>query len=370
MRKFGLLLVLAEIALPAFTAKRVMVVQLEQLLAVDHGKPDGKIAQQLSELELTERLSAAKLSRWEADLPGPESRQSLVVLADVSAFLDPPAEEIPATATPDLATQRQLMALTIDYANKTVHQLPNFFATRDTIRFEDTPQGYRADSSAIPYQPLHPVGKSADAVFYRDGQELVDSRAAKGKRSEPVAQGLITSGVFGPILGTVLVDAAHGKLAWSRWEQSAAGPLAVFGYSVPKEQSHYEVEFCCVLGENGNYHVFQQFSGYHGSMAVDPVNGAILRLTLEADLRPADKVVKSNILVEYGPVEIGGKIYICPVRSVSLLLAPALPSNAFEMQRYRGALLEHNDQTSLQTRLNDVAFEQYHLFRADARVIP
>ena len=249
MRKFGLLLLLAEIALPALAAKRVTVAQLEQLLAADQGKLDGKIAQQLSDLELTERLSTARLSRWEADLPGPESRQSLVVLADVSAFLDPPAEEISATAAPDLAAQRQLMALTVDYASKTVHQLPNFFATRDTIRFEDTPQGYRADSSVIPYQSLHPVGRSTDAVFYRDGQELVDSGTAKGKRSEPAAQGLITSGVFGPILGTVLVDAAHGKLTWSRWEQGAAGPLAVFGYSVPREQSHYEVEFCCVLGE-------------------------------------------------------------------------------------------------------------------------
>jgi VWFA-related protein len=373
MRKLALLLLLAGIALPAVAARNITVQQLQQVLAAAHGKADAKVAQQLSDLQLTERLSAARLSLWEADLPGPESRRSLVLLADVSAFLDPPAAEIPATPAPDFAAQRRMIALTVDYASKTLHQLPNFFATRDTVRFEDTPQGFRADTSEIPSQPLHPVGRSTDTVLYRDGNEVVDSRAAKGNKSQPATQGLITTGVFGPVLATVLVDAAQGKLAWSHWEQGAAGPLAVFRFAVPREKSHYQVEFCCVTADNGSYRVFQQFSGYHGEMAVDPANGAILRLTLEADLKPADKIVRSEILVEYGPVEIGGKTYICPLKSVSISDAPALGSNAFEFQRYRGgALLEHDSHTApmhLRAMLNDVVFEQYHLFRANARMI-
>jgi VWFA-related protein len=373
MRKLALLWLLAGVALPAVAARNITVEQLEQVLAAVHGKADAKVAQQLSGLELTERLSAARLSRWEADLPGPESRQSLVLLADVAAFLDPPAAEIPATPAPDFAAQRRMIALTVDYASKTLHQLPNFFATRDTVRFEDTPQGFRPDTSEIPYQPLHPVGRATDTVLYRDGNEVVDSRAAKGNKNQPATQGLITTGVFGPVLATVLVDAAQGKLAWSHWEQGAAGPLAVFRFAVPREKSHYEVEFCCVTADNGSYRVFQQFSGYHGEMAVDPANGAILRLTLEADLKPADKIVRSEILVEYGPVEIGGKTYICPVKSVSISDAPALGSNAFELQRYRGgALLEHDSRTApthLRAMLNDVVFEQYHLFHANARLL-
>jgi VWFA-related protein len=372
MRKLPLLLLLAGISLPAVAARNITVEQLQQVLSATHGKADAKVAKQLSDLQLTERISAARLSRWEADLPGPESRRSLVLLADVAAFLEPPAAEIPATPAPDFAAQRRMIALTVDYATKTLHQLPNFFATRDTVRFEDTPQRFRADTSEIPYQPLHPVGRSTDTILYRDGNEVVDARGAKGK-NQPATQGLITTGVFGPVLGTVLVDAAQGKLAWSHWEQDAAGPLAVFRFAVPREKSHYEVEFCCVTSDNGSYRVFQQFSGYHGEMAVDPSNGAILRLTLEADLKPADKIVRSGILVEYGPVEIGGKTYICPLKSVSISDAPALDPNAFELQRYRGgALLEHDRQTApthLRTMLNDVVFEQYHLFHANARML-
>ena len=42
--------------------------------------PDADVAQQLSALELTERLSEATLSRLRADLPGENSQQQLTIL--------------------------------------------------------------------------------------------------------------------------------------------------------------------------------------------------------------------------------------------------------------------------------------------------
>ena len=164
---------------------------------------------------------------------------------------------------------------------------------------------------------------------------------------------------------------AQGNLAWSHWEQGEAGPIAVFQFAVTREKSHYEVSFCCVVGESGE-EVFRRFAGYHGEIAVDPENGAVLRLTLKADMTAADPLVRSDIMVEYGPVAIGGKTYICPLKSVSISLAPTLPANAFEMQRYRGELLDKDrnlDREHLQTLLNDVAFEQYHVFRVEARIL-
>lgn len=368
MRKLALLLLFAECALPALAARRVTVEQLEQVLAAAHSRQDAKVAQQLSNLELTERLSAPRLLRWEAALPGPESRRALVVLADVSAFLEPPASEIPAAATPDLATQRQIMAMAVDYATKTLRNLPNFIATRDTIHFEDTPAAQRADASAIPYVPLHAVNRFSDTVLYRDGNEVVNAEAAKHRKQGSAAPSLATSGVFGPILGTVLVDAGQGKIAWSHWEQGAEGPVAVFSFAVPRKESHYQVQFCCVPG-NFSDGVFKEFSGYHGEIAVDPVHGAILRLTLKADLKPSDPIDRSDILVEYGPVEIGGKTYICPVKSISITRAPP-PST--QMRIYRGAFLDNDGWTArehLQTLLNDVVFTQYHVFRSDVRIL-
>lgn len=369
MRKLVSLLLLAGMALPAFGAKRITVEQLEQIVAATSSKSDGKIAQQLSYLELTERLNATRFSRMEAALPGVNSRRALVVLSDLSAFLAPPAAEIPATATPDLAMQRQIMDLTIDYASKVIAKLPNFYASRDTIHFEDTPSGQRPDASVIPYVPMHAVDRITDTVLYRHGEEVVDSGAGKQKQGSEY-QGLTTKGVFGPILGTVLIDSAHGKLVWSYWEQGANGPQAVFRFEIPKEESHYEVQFCCISGSQRN-DVFKQFSGYHGEIAVDPMNGTILRLTLQADLKRSDPLSRSDIMVEYGPVEIGGKTYICPTKSVSVTVAPL---QAEEQLAYyiNGSRVDKNiwaARDTRQTRLNDMVFQQYHMFRSNARIL-
>ena len=81
--------------------ERVVVQELQQILAAAQGKPDEKFAEQLAWLQLSERVSATRLSRWKAQLPGPESRQALTALADVAKFLDLPASELPDKAAPN-----------------------------------------------------------------------------------------------------------------------------------------------------------------------------------------------------------------------------------------------------------------------------
>ena len=366
MRRCVLLACLAAIASPAFAAKPVTVEQLQQALSAIHGKPDAEIARQLSDLQLTERLSTARLLQLDHDFPGPEAQQALTALADLSAFLNLPPAEIPATAAPDFAEQRRMMALTITYVSKTLHQLPNFSATRITTRFQDQPQGYEKGGSCfVPAQPLAKAGSASATVFYRDGGEVVNAALEKGKKGEPF-QGLSTSGEFGPILATTLLDAAHSKLAWGHWEHNEAGPVAVFDYTVPSEKSHYEVSYCCFVAGNGgdasDFRPFHQIAGYHGEIAVDPANGTVLRVTAQADLKPTDPLVMADIMVEYGPVELGGRSYICPLKSVSISQAQAADANmaAAKVQFSPG---------HLQTLLNDAAFVQYHLFHADAHIL-
>ncbi len=366
MRRCVLLACFAAVVSPAFAAKRATVEQLEQVLSAIHSKPDAEIARQLSDLQLTERLSTARLLQLEEDLPGSEARQALTALAGLSAFLGLPTAEIPATPAPDFAEQRRVMALTVKYVSQTLHQLPNFSATRITTRFQDQPEGYeKGGSSFVPAQQLASTGTASATVFYRDGGEVVNASAEKGRKGEPV-HGLSTSGEFGPILATTLLDAAHSKLAWGHWEKGEAGPVAVFDYAVPSEKSHYEVSYCCFVVGNGadvsDFRPFHEIAGYHGEIAVDPANGNVLRVTAQADLKPTDPLVRADIMVEYGPVELGGRSYICPVKSISISQAQAADSNmaASSVQFSPG---------HLQTLLNDAAFEQYHLFHADAHIL-
>ena len=366
MRRCVLLACFAALVSPAFAAKRVTVEQLQQVLSATHGKPDAEIARQLSDLQLTDRLTTARLLQLEKDLPGSEAQQALTALADLSAFLNLPPAEIPATPAPDFAEQRRVMALTVKYVSQTLHQLPNFSATRITTRFQDQPEGYeKGGSSFVPAQPLARAGTASATVFYRDGGEVVNASAEKGRKGEPV-HGLSTSGEFGPILVTTLLDAAHSKLAWGHWEQGESGQVAVFDYAVPSEKSHYEVSYCCfVAGVGANvfdFRPFHQIAGYHGEIAVDPANGTVLRVTAQADLKPTDPLVRADIMVEYGPVELGGTSYICPTKSISISQAQAADSNmaASSVQFSPG---------HLQTLLNDAAFVQYHLFHADAHIL-
>jgi hypothetical protein len=371
MRKLTVLLFLAGMALPVLAAKevakeKVTVAQLEQVLATAHGKPDTVLAQQLSGMELTERISTARLRRLSADLSGDKARQALVILADSAAFLNPPAAEIPADPAPDPTVAGQMLTAVVGYVNKTVPQMPNLIAVRDTTRFEDQPQEDQLGATGIASlsaMPLHPVGSFKLTVTYRDHKEVVDEKTAK---HAPKNGGLITSGEFGPILGRVVADALAGKITWGRWEQSTTAKVAVFHYTVPSEKSHYNVQFCCVIdGWNNdgtaNMRVFSENDAYHGEIAFDPASGAILRISLEAEMPEGELVSRADILVEYSPTDIAGKSYICPSRSVSILLAHTAQQTGMHSQsRYQG---------SAKTYLNDVAFVQYRRFGSESRML-
>jgi hypothetical protein len=357
MRRIAPLLLLFAIALPGFAANPISVEELEQLLAAAPTQGDAHVARKLSNLELTQRLNSVKLSRWLTALPGPKSQQALLALADMSAFLDLPPAEIPATAAPDSAAQRRMLSLSLDYISKTIRQLPNLFATRATTSYQESLwEHWTAESGVIRYQPLHPAGRYSADVLYRDGGEEAHPDAPKHTKRPT---GLETSGEFG-LLGTVLEDAVQSKLYWSHWEQGAAGSVAVYRYAVPAEKSHYEVGSSWVRDAKGNRVVFQQFSGYRGEMAVEPSTGTILRLVLRADTKPTDPLIKADILVEYGPMVLAGKTYICPLRSVAVSVGAG--TQTFSPQGQPAPRL-------LETSLNDVAFERYHLFHADAKIL-
>src|SRR5580692_582136 len=139
MRKWAVVLLLAVSAWPAMAAKSVTVGQLGQLLDSLRGKSDGKVAQELSDLELTERVSLAQLAHWETDFPGRKSHAALIKLTDLAAFLDPPAGDVVPIAEPDSGTQERMLEMAAEYVKTTITRLPNFIATRETTHFEDNP---------------------------------------------------------------------------------------------------------------------------------------------------------------------------------------------------------------------------------------
>jgi hypothetical protein len=197
---------------------------------------------------------------------------------------------------------------------------------------------------------MHRTGKSSVSVRYRDGHEIQGSKRSDSDLVALPVSELTTHGEFGPVLLMVLGDAGKGKLFWSHWEQGGIGMSAVFRFTVPEDQSNYMVDVPQGLVRE------KTFPAYHGELAIDPSSGAILRISVIADPAPPDEMVRSSIMVEYGPVQIGEKPYICPVRSVAFA---------------RIAVGETQDKTTpMKNELNDVAFTDYHLFRSESRIVP
>ena len=144
--------------------------------------------------------------------------------------------------------------------------------------------------------------------------------------------------------------------------------MAVFRYSVPQDQSHYEVKYCCFSNTN-SWHIFETHPSYHGEISVDPDTGAILRLTIQTDIPPNHPIYRADVLVEYAPVEIAGQQYVCPTKSVSISRA----MNRVNVQQ--GQCVDYNCRPDAyvypkNTAVNDTAYHSYHIFRSEMRILP
>jgi hypothetical protein len=352
---------------------RVTIAEFEQFLASGQDGHDADFAKRLAGFELTERASSARVAEWQKRFNGKRTREVLTALADLSAFEELPAAELPADPPPDLATQRAMFSRVLDYVATTLPRLPNFAAQRNTTRFElatsaevgvekQTTLLFRLPHEKLDYQALgrihagpgggewlYLVATSSKQVTFRDGREI--SEAGDAQPRVNAHSELSTVGEFGPILGVIVGDAVYGKVEWDHWERDGDKTLAVFRYSVPERASHYKLETSPLESAS--------FPAYKGEIAVDPASGTIYRLVLLADENDA-KISETGIVVEYGPVEIGGKTYTCPIRSIAISRGP--------VRRKDGSMSIPEDMA--RTELNDVSFTEYHVFRAEMRILP
>jgi hypothetical protein len=372
MRHAVLLVLLTAVALPAWAAKGVTVAQLEETLTTISSahKPDAEIARQIAGIKLSERITEATLARLKAHLDA-ESQAALALqlLADQSAFLDPPASELPATSVPDDATQQRMLEAARNYVAQMLPRLPNLLATRSTLRYDDSPQGLKKGGWPVRLG-LHLVDTSSREISVRDERDSLPSAVWQQQ------SGLVSKGEFGSTLGMILADTAKGKATWSHWEQIAGDPAAVFQYSVPRSASNYEVtgyqqptaEYANLTGRQGVAGIGPQLSnhssditptvtkpGYHGSLWLDPATGTILRITIEADAKGGAPFQRASILVEYGPVQIGDSRFICPMRSVALYEANAAP--------------QANLSDAPAEWLNIILFTGYHRFGSTVKIL-
>ena len=345
---------------PNPAVQRVTVEQLDQLLSETNSREIDGRAERLSKLELTERLSLADLSALTADFRNRNLQQALVAVADLSAFLGPPPAEIPNQAPPDAAAKQHMLAQVKDYLERTISKLPDFYATRTTVRYEEMP-GLDNGKSSAGSQPMRVVELSKASVLCRDGDEVVESQGSERNVSSDGR--LTTHGTFGPILADVRrAVEAPGRMKWVRWDSGPEGRRGVFEFEVSAAESAYFEGGCCLPDADGE-NSFRIQAGYRGEIAINPEDGTIFRLQQQFDMQEYVPVDQDEVLIDYGPVKIGGKTYFCPARSVSLARGRSIIS----LKEWDQSFLSYGPYS---TKMNDMRFSNYHVFRAESRMLP
>ncbi len=201
--------------------EQLTVEQLEHVVAVLHAKSDRDLARELNGRHLTQRLTAAGFERLNLELPGKETREALLAIADEAAFLDLPAADLLDLPAPGRAAQGRMVSRAAAFVATTVSRMPDFLATRTTTRFQDAYVMRSIEKHLIAVDGFRFIDRHEVTAVYRDGQE-VDQGLTATKPEENINKkpGLHSWGEFGPLLGVVVADILKGKIGWSHWEQT------------------------------------------------------------------------------------------------------------------------------------------------------
>jgi hypothetical protein len=89
------------------------------------------------------------------------------------------------------------------------------------------------------------------------------------------------------------------------------------------------------------------------------------------ELSPTDPIFQADIVVEYEPVEIGGQMYVCPRKSVTITTAVSAMGgrsgcSGSGMQTDCAAPVVYGPKD---TAINETVFDSYHVFRSEARIV-
>lgn len=358
--------------LPA-SAEQLTVAQFRQILAgyVAAHKSDQAIAKKCEDIELTEQLTPSTRNAIGSDLKlGPKTSLALQMLADISSFLDPPANELPVKDAPAAGALNQMWQQAMSFAAVTMHHMPNLLATRVTRAFDNRPMLQSVSGWTPAESPLRLEGVTSQQITYRNGEEVAvtdNKQTAASSAEQASPTDLTTTGEFGPILSMTLNDSLNGKVTWSHWEEVSGRLTAVYNFTVSEQASHYVVNFCWQLLTLEASHRFKGNlsrlttdcyhgrPGYHGSMAIDPDNGAVMRITVEPDMPPSIELKRAAMSIQYGAEEIGGESYICPQAGIALSLVHYPPSAETAVREV--------------LHVNETAFTGFRRFGATTRII-
>lgn len=364
VKPLACLLVVFSWVLPMWAAKKATVEELKQLLvsSQEARKSDEEVASALREMVLSEELTGSAMNSLLSIVPGRLSLEQIYVLEAESSDLPPPASDLPSTPAPDDAALKAILARAESYIANSYEKLPPLTATKTTLRFQDNMtavaqssglQGSAKDGStdnglSETASFVHYINSSMAAVWIDHGAERL---AARKDRTPWGANKMIALEEPDPDLDKVFREAqSAGTIRWLRWELVNGRQSAVFSFAVPEKISRLGMDICCFPrlnqtgiatfytattgaalagseagpggGATGNFqtntdwHDFKATTPYRGELFIDAATGTVLRMITQAELKPAEVVHQEDKRVDYGSVNIGGRSFFVPVKTI------------------------------------------------------
>ena len=358
MKRFVCILAMALFALPAWSAKKITIAELTDMLKSMHDqqKSDADVSAALKQVQLSEQLSRSRMNEFGAYAPGPLTTEQIYVLEARSAVMPPPAAELPSTSAPDAAAQKAILDKAAAYASKTWAQLPALTATKTTLRFQDNVEAAAASSGMAgngrevvvgssfvsPSQFIHYINSTESSYSSEHGVEkLPDDKTRWG------ANKMIALREPDPSPANVFQDAqTGGTINWLRWENLNGKTAAVFAFQVPRKKSHLNANVCCfpnvdqtgtaristssIAGIQGgspdavgnfqtatDWHNFKSNGvPYHGEFFIDPDTGTVVRMITQFEFKQTDVVHQQDTRVDYAPAKVGDKDFVLPMKTV------------------------------------------------------
>jgi hypothetical protein len=377
MKHVILIFILCFAALPGWSARKITVSQLEEMLRSlqQNKKTDIEIATALEQVELSQELTRKRMNELIGLAPGPMSTEQFYVLEGRSAVLAPPGDDLPTDPAPDAGAQKNIVEKASSYVASKYDMLPMVSATKTTLRFQDNMQAVSSASGlqsgatdvvtsagfSNPATFVHYINSTEGRILSAHGAE----KASTEKDGIPWgANKMITLREPDPSLGVVFREAeSTGTFHWLRWERVDGSLVAVYSFTVPTKNSKMSLDICCfpnvkqagvanfytavtapTLGGGGggggggvsgnfqtstDWHPFAKTVPYHGEIFIQPNTGMVVRMITQAELKPSDVVHQADTRIDFGPAKVGDRVLTVPLKAyVNTEVVPSGDSGA------------------------------------------
>jgi hypothetical protein len=278
--------------------------------SIQQKNSDKDVANFLSAVKLTERLTPQVVEELQSDGAGPKTVAALIQMVNQTESLKPAPTRIAMTAPtpagppePSEAEKKKALDEVTSFSRDYVKTLPDFICKEVTWRSVDPHFEAGKDGSWSPYDHL------IEKLTFFDHKEKYDliqrnDTAMIGKTWESIG-GSISRGEWASLLGEIFDPATHTSFRWQRWGNIRGHLTHVFEYHVEQKYSHETVAF----------EKQEITAGFHGLLYVEEGDNFPLRITVVPDI-PADFPVQDvNQFVDYDTQKIGDESFLLPLKS-------------------------------------------------------